>query len=72
MPSIASTSGRLRSEFIRLLFLQSHRETDCFFTASGVHLVQPNRGLFHFRRVAFSTTLKPKVGITLVKLYVSI
>ena len=30
MPAIASTSGRLHSEFIRLLFLQDHRETDRF------------------------------------------
>jgi hypothetical protein len=28
MPTITSTSGRLHSEFIRLLFLQAHRETD--------------------------------------------
>ncbi len=28
MPAIVSTSGRLHSEFIRLLFLQAHRETD--------------------------------------------
>ena len=34
MPVIASTSGRLHSEFIRLLFLQSHRETDRFFATS--------------------------------------
>jgi hypothetical protein len=38
IPPIASTSGRLHSEFIRLLFLQAHRETDRFFTASGVPL----------------------------------
>jgi hypothetical protein len=67
MPAIASTSGRLHSEFIRLLFLQAHRETDCFFAASGVQLAQPNRGLFHFRRAAFSATLKAKVGSTLAK-----
>ena len=30
IPAIASTSGRLHSEFIRLLFLQDHRETDRF------------------------------------------
>jgi hypothetical protein len=36
MPAIASTSGRLHSEFVRLLFLQTHRETDHFFTVSGV------------------------------------
>jgi hypothetical protein len=31
MPTIASTSGRLHSELIRILFLQAHRETDRFF-----------------------------------------
>ncbi len=31
MPTIAGTNGRLHSEFIRLLFLQDHRETDRFF-----------------------------------------
>ncbi len=30
-PDIASTSGRLHSEFVRILFLQAHRETDRFF-----------------------------------------
>jgi hypothetical protein len=30
MPPIASTSGRLHSEFVSLLFLQAHRETDLF------------------------------------------
>ncbi len=35
---IPSTSGRLHSEFVCLLFLQTHRETDCFFAASGVQL----------------------------------
>jgi hypothetical protein len=38
MPDIASTSVRLHSEFVRLLFLQAHRETDRFFAASGVQL----------------------------------
>jgi hypothetical protein len=37
MPAIAGTTGRFHSEFIRLLFLQAHRETDRFFAASGVH-----------------------------------
>jgi hypothetical protein len=40
MPAIASTSGRLHSEFVRLLFLQAHRETDRFFATSGVQLAQ--------------------------------
>ncbi len=30
MTAIANTTGRLHSEFIRLLFLQTHRETDRF------------------------------------------
>ena len=38
MPAIASTSGRLHIEFIRLLVSQAHRETDRFFAASGVQL----------------------------------
>ncbi len=33
-PATISTSGRLHSEFIRLLFLQVHRETDRFFAVS--------------------------------------
>ncbi len=67
MPDIARTSDRLHSEFVRLLFLQAHRETDRFFAASGVHLAQPNSGLFHFHRTVFSDQLKAKVGSTLVK-----
>ena len=38
MPPIPSASGRLHSEFVRLLFLQAHRETDRFFAASGVRI----------------------------------
>jgi hypothetical protein len=31
IPAVDSTSGSLHSEFIRILFLQTHRETDRFF-----------------------------------------
>jgi hypothetical protein len=55
MPAIASTSGRLHSEFVRLLFLQTHRETDRFFPASAVQLAQSTSGQFHFRRTVFGT-----------------
>ncbi len=34
MTAIASTSVRLHSEFVRLLFLQAYREIDRFFAAS--------------------------------------
>jgi hypothetical protein len=54
MSVIASTSGRLHSEFVRLLFLQTHRETDRFFATSGVQFEQTDRGLLHFRRTAFA------------------
>ena len=67
MPAIASTSGRLHSEFIRLLFLQAHRETDRFFAASGVQLAQHNSGLFHFHRATYSAHLKSKCGNLLAK-----
>jgi hypothetical protein len=67
MPSIASTSGRLHSEFVRLLFLQTHRETDRFFSASGVQSAQTDRDQFHFRRAAFLQQLKSKVGPALPK-----
>ena len=68
MSAIASTSGRLHSEFVRLLFLQAHRETDRFFAASGVQLVESTvstSGQFHFHRAAFSSGLKSKVGLPL-------
>ena len=55
MSAVASTSGRLHSEFIRLLFLQAHRETDRFFATSGVQLAQSNSGLFHLRHTASSS-----------------
>ncbi len=67
MPAIASTSGRLHSELVRLLFLQAHRETDRFFAASGVQLAQSDRGQFHFRRAAFSSQIKSRVGNILAK-----
>ena len=44
MSVIVSTSRRLHSEFVCLLFLQTHRETDRFFAVSTVQLPQSNRG----------------------------
>ena len=67
MSVIPSTSGRLHSEFVRLLFLQDHRETDRFFAASGVQLPQTDRDQFHFRRAAVSAQLKSRVGLALAK-----
>ncbi len=44
IPDIASTSGRIHSDIVRILFLQAHRETDRFFAASGFQLAQPTSG----------------------------
>ncbi len=67
MTTIASTSGRLHSEFVRLLFLQAHRETDRFFEVSGVQLAQSTSGQFHYKHAAFSSQLRSKVDIILDK-----
>jgi hypothetical protein len=67
MPAIASTSEKLHCEFLRVLFLQTHRETDRFFAISGVQLAHTDRGMFHYHRVVFSAQLKRKVGLVLVK-----
>jgi hypothetical protein len=67
MTTIASTSDRLHSEFVRLLFLKAHRETDRFFAPSGVQSAPSDRGQFHFRRAAFLQQFKSKVGLTLAK-----
>jgi hypothetical protein len=66
IPAIASTSGRLHSEFVRLLFLQVHRETD-HFTVSGVQLAQPTSGQFHYHHMTFSDHLRAKIDNILVK-----
>jgi hypothetical protein len=57
MTAIVSTSDRLHSEFVRLLFLRAHRETDRFFAASGVQLAKTERGMFHFCRAECSTSV---------------
>ena len=68
MPAIVSTSGRLHSEFIRLLFLQDQRQSDRLFATLGVQPVQSTSGgLFHIRRAVFLRQLRAKVGSTLAK-----
>jgi hypothetical protein len=67
MSVIVSTSGRVHSEFVSLLFLQTHRETDHFFVDSGVQFVPSTSGLFHYRCSTFSSHLKSKIGNILAK-----
>ena len=68
--AIASTSGRLHIEFIRILFLQDHRETYLFFATSGVLSAQSDRGFFHYHREAFSSMFKSWFGNILAKVAV--
>jgi hypothetical protein len=70
MPAIASTSGRLHSEFVRLLFLQDHRETDRFFAASGVQLAHSHPGgQVTFRHAALLFTLANFSFVNLVFIF---
>ena len=66
IPVIAGTNGRLHSEFIRLLFLQAHRETDRFLVSSEVQLAELDRGFFHYLRTV-SSMVKSRLGNILVK-----
>jgi hypothetical protein len=61
-PGVFGDGSRLHSELIRILFLQTHRETDRFFAVSGVLSVQSDRGFFHYRREVFPSMIKSRVG----------
>jgi hypothetical protein len=56
----------MHGEFLRLLFLQAHRETEAHFTATGLPS-QHNSYEFRFRRAAFYQGLKNKVGLAVAK-----
>ena len=52
----------MHSEFLRLLFLQAHRETEAHFTAAGMSSQRNHSDSFRFKRAAFYQSLKSKVG----------
>jgi hypothetical protein len=52
LPAIVSTSIRMHGDFLRLLFLQAHRETEAHFNATGMPAQQNNSDSFRFRRAA--------------------
>jgi hypothetical protein len=66
MPAITSKFSRMHGEFLRLLFLQAHRETTANFTANGMP-AQQHCDSFRFRRAAFYNGLKSKVGLAAAK-----
>jgi hypothetical protein len=61
LPAITSTSTRMHGEFLRLLFLQAHRETEVHFTATGMPSQRNQSDSFCFKRAAFYQSLKSKV-----------
>ena len=63
LPAIVSTSTRMHGEFLRLLFLQAHRETEAHFTAAGMSSQTNNSEALRFKRAAFYNGLKSKVGL---------
>jgi hypothetical protein len=56
----------MHGEFLRLLFLQAHRETEAYFAFMGTP-AQPDQDQFRFRRAAFYSSLKGKVGLIAAK-----
>ncbi len=65
-----STSNRMHGEFLRLLFLQAHWETESYFTVVGMSLKHNQLNLlesFWFKCDAFYQGLKSKVGLAAAK-----
>jgi hypothetical protein len=53
----------VHGEFLRLLFLQAHLETEAHFTATGMPSHCNHSDSFRFKREAFYQSLKSKVGL---------
>jgi hypothetical protein len=67
LPAIMSTSTRMHGEFLRLIFLQAHRETETHFTDAGISSQRNKSDSFRFKRAAFYQSLKIKVGLAAAK-----
>ncbi len=50
LPAIVSTNTRMHGEFLCLLFLQAHRETEAHFTAAGMSSQRNRSDSFRFKR----------------------
>ena len=57
----------MHGEFLRLLFLQAHRETEAHFIAAGMSSQNINPEALRFKRAAFYNGLKSKVGLVAAK-----
>jgi hypothetical protein len=67
LPAIVSTSTRMHGEFLRLFFLQAHRETEAHFTDAGMSSQRNQSDSFRFKRAALYQSLKSKVGLAAAK-----
>jgi hypothetical protein len=67
LPAIVSTSTRMHGEFLRLVLLQTHRETEVNFTAPGMSLQHNQSDSFCFKSSAFYQSLKSKVRFAAAK-----
>ena len=63
LPAIMSTSNHMHCEFLCLLFLQAHWETEVHFTAAGMPSQHNQSESFRFKSAAFYQGLKSKVGL---------
>ena len=57
----------MHGEFLRLLFLQAHRETEAHFLATGLSSQNINPEALRFKRAEFYNGLKSKVGLAAAK-----
>jgi hypothetical protein len=67
LPVIVSTSTRIHGEFLRLLFLQAHREPEAHFTVTGMPSQRNQSDSFCFKRATFYQSLNSKVGLAAAK-----
>ena len=56
------TSTRMHGEFLRLLFVPAHRETEAHLTAAGMSSQRNQSDSFRFKRAAFYQSLKSKLS----------
>ena len=64
LPVMMTTSSRMHGEFLRLLLLLVHRETEAHFIATGMPSQSNNSDMFRLKRAACFQSLKTsKVGL---------
>ena len=63
----SSDHGYPWGEFLRLLFLQAHRETEASFNFMGMPAQPQQADQFRFRRAAFYSALKSQVDLIAAK-----